>query len=641
MSKKQPLGYLGKIKVEIHAGKERKKRASQIDEYNKTSRKRYRQTKATMQSLADTKTRMINAAIEKDGFYIDENGQIYMQKQKTKRVKLKKEDIQIERHPMIKRHALTLGFSFRVSMWLTSIKQFFVNLFSRKGNEPTRQSDNLENVSEDKRVMPEGLKQTPKENNEPRTTFEHFDIPIDIDKNFEDLERINMNNSFAVSDGDITYGFQEWLDKNQTNKDIDFNNITPLVFEYLKVAAITGYFLSESSISKILSYATKRECEFNEQENSITVFMKAKNKTAAVTIGQDGNLTYPKTFNYHGDTIENICNSENIAKVPSYVEQLAASFSNNPGLFITLLKQDKYPTDSLECVKDYIKENEEIKKYAVAIDEFEKSGQITDRNAIKQLNFFVKDLSCLGMSPETVMECAFMRPAMDMMKMENPSQYISVYNCAKNFLLSGYAPSDAFGIASTLFAQDGEKYRVVSPEVKKIVSQEMQRFMSYGIDTQTSIELVKSFNSSRELDVVKLNATMIEMEVKNDVPSQDILNKDRIEEYNADKIAGIIASEFAKIPTEDILEMVQSDKPLMTTAVFKVLDNQKIDEISKHLPVEIQEDFSSLRGMTTKEFRENIGNVVLSEEPYEVQNDEPQNDNRQEYADEPIAFDDR
>ena len=130
---------------------------------------------------------------------------------------------------------------------------------------------------------------------------------------------------------------------------------------------------------------------------------KAKNKTAAVTIGQDGNLTYPKTFNYHGDTIENICNSENIAKVPSYVEQLATSFSNNPGLFITLLKQDKYPTDSLECVKDYIKENEEIKKYAVAIDEFEKSRQITDRNAIKQLNFFVKDLSCLGMSPETVM----------------------------------------------------------------------------------------------------------------------------------------------------------------------------------------------------------------------------------------------
>ena len=228
-----------------------------------------------------------------------------------------------------------------------------------------------------------------------------------------------------------------------------------------------------------------------------------------------------------------------------------------------------------------------------------------------------------------------------MMKMENPSQYISVYNCAKNFLLSGYAPSDAFGIASTLFAQDGEKYRVVSPEVKKIVSQEMQRFMSYGIDTQTSIALIKSFNSSRELDVVKLNAAMIEMEVKNDVPSQDILNKDRIEEYNADKIAGIIASEFAKIPTEDILEMVQSDKPLMTTAVFKVLDNQKIDEISKHLPVEIQEDFSSLRGMTAKEFRENIGNVVLSEEPYEVQNDEPQNDNRQEYADEPIAFDDR
>ena len=59
-------------------------------------------------------------------------------------------------------------------------------------------------------------------------------------------------------------------------------------------------------------------------------------------------------------------------------------------------------------------------------------------------------------------------------------------------------------------------------------------------------------------------------------------------------IAGIIASECAKIPTEDRLEMVQSDKPLMTTAVFKVLDSQKIDEISKYLPTEIQEDFYSL-----------------------------------------------
>ena len=586
------------------AKNEYKQEKTSTRKFKKANKETFKQQAKQMNIEIDK----INQIIKKQGYYdgpeMTDHYEKRIKKVNYKQLMKQNENVLIKPHNPINKVPLFV----RLHLFFQRIKEKILNFFANLTNRQTKYSQSDFNHN----AMPNptaGLKtENIDENN-----IEKSSPTIQLGDNSEIFQQQSRKNI------DINKEFQHWLTENK------INNIAPseVVFDFIKSAISEGFIADEKGVSDILTYAFENACEYDAEQNKLTMFFSVKEPKgiAAFSVDGTGNISCPTNFIYKEQEYTNVVNDNTVSKIPPKVQFIADSLENTSDLLYNMVNETQYSRTSLEQVREYV-DKTELTQYIPYIEAVENT--LNDQNAIKALNEFIVKTSFIeGLSPKETIDLAFIKPALAMAQMANPSQYKEIFPFVENNIIKGYSLDTSFKLGELLLRKDEDGKLLQSQENREKITSHIEGLEKAGFDSKDIINIVSLYNEKQNPEVIALSIGTINYELANGIQTADISLSSDFSEINIEEITSKITEEMSTFMYDDIQNDIENETlKTMINVYIHTLSPQTLNEVANNLDESIRGPFKKIAGL-----QQDISDIVLNDNEHSMANNNTEFEN--------------